>query len=97
MGTNIVRGADLLGSTPRQIHLQRLLEYPLPRYAHVPVAVNQTGEKLSKQTLAPAIDPKDGPRPLLRACSFLGQDVPEELGRTSVRRTMAMGIRALLA
>ena len=82
--TDIVRGADLLGSTPRQIHLQRLLAYPLPRYAHVPVAVNQAGEKLSKKTLAPAIDPKDGPRALLCAFSFLGQDVPGELGRASV-------------
>ena len=81
--TDIVRGADLLGSTPRQIHLQRLLGYTTPRYAHVPVAVNSAGEKLSKQTLAPAIDPHDGSRALLRALSFLGQDAPDELGRAT--------------
>ena len=55
--TDVVRGADLLDSTPRQIFLQRLLGYPMPRYLHVPAAVNQAGEKLSKQTgarLAPA-------------------------------------------
>lgn len=83
--TDIVRGADLLGSTPRQIHLQHLLGYATPRYTHVPVAVNRAGEKLSKQTLAPAIDPEDRPRALLGAFSFLGQDAPDELRRASAR------------
>ena len=52
--TDVVRGADLLDSTPRQIHLQRLLGYATPRYLHVPAAVNAAGEKLSKQTGARA-------------------------------------------
>ena len=73
--TDIVRGADLLDSTPRQIFLQQLLGLATPRYAHLPVAVNVIGEKLSKQTLAPAID-GTAPVPVLNAAlAFLGQDI----------------------
>ena len=54
--SDIVRGEDLLDSTARQIYLQRLLHYPSPRYLHIPVVRNHWGEKLSKQTGAPALD-----------------------------------------
>jgi glutamyl-Q tRNA(Asp) synthetase len=57
--TDVVRGADLLDSTPRQIFLQRLLGVPTPRYLHVPVVRNAAGEKLSKQTGALAVRPGD--------------------------------------
>ncbi|MBF0803083.1 tRNA glutamyl-Q(34) synthetase GluQRS [Neisseria sp. WF04] len=54
--THIVRGQDLLVSTPRQIWLQRCLGYPVPHYAHLPLLTNRHGQKWSKQTLAPALD-----------------------------------------
>ena len=73
--TDVVRGADLLDSTARQIHLQRLLGAATPRYLHVPVATNAAGEKLSKQTAAGAAGPADLPR----ALRFLGQGVPAGL------------------
>ena len=71
--TDVVRGADLLDSTARQIHLQRLLGARRPGYAHVPVAVNAAGEKLSKQTGAKPVDLTDPARELARARHFLGQ------------------------
>lgn len=74
--TAVVRGADLLVSTPRQILLQQRLGYPTPRYAHLPVAVNGSGEKLSKQTRAAPLRESDAPAQLWRALDFLGQDPP---------------------
>jgi glutamyl-Q tRNA(Asp) synthetase len=74
--TDVVRGADLLVSTPRQVALQRALGLPTPRYLHFPVAA-RNGEKLSKQTLAPAIAAASGTAALLAALDFLGQVLPE--------------------
>ena len=81
--TEIVRGADLLASTPRQIFLQRLLAYAQPSYAHLPVATNAAGEKLSKQTLATAVDAKIAGPWLWRTLQFLGQSPPAELRQAS--------------
>jgi glutamyl-Q tRNA(Asp) synthetase len=78
--TDVVRGADLLDSTPRQIWLERLLDFPCPRYLHVPIATNAAGEKLSKQTLAPALRAGDAETELRAALRFLGQNVPEDTG-----------------
>lgn len=72
--TDVVRGADLLLSTARQIWLQRLLGVPTPRYLHVPVAVNAGGEKLSKQTRAPDARREDIPA----ALRFLGLHPPAD-------------------
>ena len=77
--THVVRGADLLDSTPRQIYLQQLLELPTPQYLHVPVATNAAGEKLSKQTLAKAIDPYQASKQLWCTLDFLGQNPPKDL------------------
>jgi glutamyl-Q tRNA(Asp) synthetase len=70
--TDVVRGADLLDNTPRQIYLQQLLQLPTPRYLHVPIAVNAVGEKLSKQTGAPPLDLSDPVRQLEQAWHHLG-------------------------
>ena len=82
--TGIVRGADLIESTPRQIHLQYLLDLPTPDYLHLPVALNAQSEKLSKQTFA---TPLDAVRPLpalLQVMLFLGQAAPPELAAGSL-------------
>ena len=81
--TQIVRGADLLDSTPRQIYLQHQLNYPTPTYAHIPVASNVAGEKLSKQTLAPAITSEQASSWLIKALDFLGQTPPAALASCS--------------
>lgn len=72
----IVRGADLLDNTPRQLYLQHLLGFAQPRYAHVPLAVSSDGQKLSKQNLAPAISTAQGLQTLTAALRFLGQNPP---------------------
>lgn len=69
----IVRGADLLDSTPRQIYLQRLLGLPTPECLHLPVVLTANGEKLSKQTRAPALDRRAPVTALWAALEFLGQ------------------------
>ncbi|MCL2829903.1 MAG: tRNA glutamyl-Q(34) synthetase GluQRS [Betaproteobacteria bacterium] len=82
--TDIVRGADLIDSTPRQIWLQRCLGVPTPRYAHLPLASNAAGEKLSKQTLAPALDAGRGAALLADALRFLGHEVPAQIAAAPV-------------
>jgi glutamyl-Q tRNA(Asp) synthetase len=82
--THVVRGADLLDSTPRQIYLQRLLGVPVPAYTHLPVAVNAAGEKLSKQTRAEAVDVSRPVASLFAAWRFLGQEASPNIEEASV-------------
>lgn len=83
--TDIVRGADLLASTPRQIWLQRCLGYATPSYAHLPVATNTAGEKLSKQTKAAPLNTANAAGELVAALHFLGQPAPAGLVAAGVR------------
>lgn len=92
--TDVVRGADLLHSTPRQILLQRLLGLPTPRYAHLPVAVNAAGEKLSKQTRAASFDAGDPVPALVAAMRFLGQPPPVDLERAGVAEFWQWALQA---
>ncbi|BAU57645.1 glutamyl-Q-tRNA synthetase [Halorhodospira halochloris] len=77
--SHIIRGQDLLACTPAQIYLQRLLSLPTPQYRHLPLATDEQGKKLSKQTQAKPID-LDNPAPdMLRALQVLGYDPPKQL------------------
>ena len=77
--THVVRGADLLASTSRQIHVQQCLGVPTPEYAHLPVVLDAAGEKLSKQTMAAPVDAARPGAGLFAALEFLGQKPPPQL------------------
>lgn len=90
--TDIVRGADLLDSTPRQLYLQELLGLPQPRYLHVPLIIQPDGHKLGKSYRSPPL-PADQAAPLLnRALRALGQQPPAELSRSHPQEVLAWGI-----
>lgn len=75
--TEIVRGSDLLDNTPRQIYLQQLLDYPQPKYVHIPIAT-KNGDKMSKQTNAPPIKLRDPVETGVQVLRFLGQTIPDQ-------------------
>jgi len=90
--THVVRGSDLLDSTPRQRYLQQILQYAQPIYAHIPVMVNRQGQKLSKQTFAA---PLDGHRPqptLISALRVLGQQPPPCLADATVAELLRWAV-----
>ena len=87
--TRVVRGADLLLSTPRQILLQRRLGLPTPGYLHLPVLVDAAGEKLSKQTQAAPVDALPGPEVLWQSLHLLRQAPPQALRSASIREIWA--------
>jgi glutamyl-Q tRNA(Asp) synthetase len=95
--TQVVRGADLLSSTPRQIYLQRLLGFPTPTYAHLPLVSAPSGGKLSKRDSAVSLAAGrdlafDGGRLVYAALSFLGQSPPLELTAAPPNQLLAWGV-----
>ena len=89
--TESIRGADLLSSTSAQMYLQNALDIEPPQYAHIPVAVNTRGEKLSKQTGAESISMHDPARTLFKALQDLGQSPPQDLQASSIRDILNWG------
>ena len=90
--TEVLRGADLLESTPLQIHLQRLLGLPTPDYRHVPVVVDRQGAKLSKQNLAEPVDAMHPSATLFALLRLLGQSPPADLGNAPPEEILAWAV-----
>jgi glutamyl-Q tRNA(Asp) synthetase len=82
--TEVVRGADLLDSTPRQIYLQQLLELPTPRYCHLPLAVDAAGNKISKSEGGMEVNIKNKERLLVSVLEYLGQQPPDALFKSNI-------------
>ncbi len=90
--TEIVRGADLIEPTVRQISLYQHFGWQAPDYLHLPLALNGDGNKLSKQNHAPAL-PEGDPRPeIVRALRFLNQAIPEEWQALSIDDLLAQAV-----
>lgn len=90
--TEVVRGADLLNSTPRQIVLQRALGLMTPDYCHLPLAVDADGRKLSKSEQSQAVDPANATHVLWHALAALGQDPPLALAHAPLREMWSWAI-----
>ena len=90
--THIIRGFDLIDSTPRQIYLQQLLGYHTPIYGHIPVIVNNQGQKLSKQHFADPIDVNNGAKLIHQALKFLNLNPPEINSSAPCSEQLAWGI-----
>lgn len=90
--TDVVRGADLIDSTPRQLWLYELLAQSPPRYLHIPLIVRADGEKLSKRLASAPIDPVQAPATLFRALTALAQQPPTELRGAPVPELLEWGI-----
>lgn len=90
--THVVRGLDLLDSTPKQIFLQTLFGYPTPHYLHLPLIVDPLGEKLSKQTLAKPVDDSNPSKTLFQILQLLQQNPPDGLRDTGVNIQLSWAI-----
>ena len=90
--SQVMRGADLLDSTPRQIYLQQSLGYQQPEYAHLPLALNGEGQKLSKQNHAASLQVGRESHNLWQALNWLRQEPPHELQYQSVDEILAWAL-----
>jgi glutamyl-Q tRNA(Asp) synthetase len=90
--TDIVRGADLLDSTPRQLYLQELLGLPQPRYLHIPLITQPDGHKLGKSYRSPPLTEDQATPLLLRALRALGHNPGAELAYATPREVLNWGI-----
>ncbi|NWE29833.1 tRNA glutamyl-Q(34) synthetase GluQRS [Pseudomonas gingeri] len=90
--TDIVRGADLLDSTPRQLYLQELLGLSQPRYLHVPLIIQPDGNKLGKSYRSPPLTGDQATPLLMRALRTLGQTPPAALEQATPREVLDWGI-----
>ena len=101
--SHVLRGSDLYDSTPRQIYLQQVLGLAQPAYTHIPVITNARGQKLSKQTHAPALDNSQAGRHLRLALKFLKQasppaqySTPEQILKHAVARWQLPAVPATM-
>ncbi|HDY98536.1 MAG TPA: tRNA glutamyl-Q(34) synthetase GluQRS [Pseudomonas sabulinigri] len=90
--TDVVRGADLLDSTPRQQWIYQLLGQPLPRYLHIPLLLRADGEKLSKRLGSTPLDPAQAPTELFRALQALTQQPPLALRNANIAEQLEWAI-----
>ena len=91
--TEVVRGADLLPTTGKQLSLYQLLNKQAPSYIHLPLAVTEPGLKLSKQNHALAIDKQNPIATLLEALTFLGHPVPEHINKNSCLAILSWAVQ----
>ncbi|HEX7374160.1 MAG TPA: glutamate--tRNA ligase family protein, partial [Steroidobacteraceae bacterium] len=90
--TDVVRGADLLGSTPRQLLLQQFLGLTTPTYLHLPLAVDDRGRKLSKSEDAPAARPGAPGAAIVAVLDFLQLQPPGDLAEAGSEEALRWGV-----
>ncbi len=90
--THVIRGFDLLDSTPKQIFLQQTLVYETPSYCHIPVIVNPQGDKLSKQTFAQAVSTEKPEKTIFLLLELLKQNPPNQLKKAPVNELINWAI-----
>lgn len=90
--THIVRGEDLLDTTSAHLSLYKTFDFPAPNYAHVPLAKDANGNKLSKQNHAPAVNLENAEQNLLAACEFLGLSTKSLSNKSHIDEILSIAI-----